>query len=83
MIQNYYQTPQALYQSMTPAQQWAMNRSFLDDAIATGGPFQLATPINEIWPGSFYKSEEDYLLIKGCVFSSDGTQLISPRWGSK
>jgi hypothetical protein len=68
---------------MTPAQQWTMNRSFLDDAIATSGPFQLATPVNEIRPGSVYKSEEDYLLSKGYVFSSDGTQLISPRWGSK
>jgi hypothetical protein len=61
---------------MTDAERWAANVKFLDRAIAEGADFVLATPINEVRPGSALEKEINYLLSHGYKLSDDGTRRI-------
>lgn len=55
------------------AAQWARNVQFLDDAIARGDSFRLATSFAKGWAeeGTFYKQELVYLLQKGYELVTD------------
>jgi RHS repeat-associated protein len=55
------------------AAQWAKNVEFLDEAIARGDSFRLATPFAQGWAerGTFYKDELVYLLQKGYELVTD------------
>lgn len=54
------------------------NQAFLDEAIAAGRPFQLATPIEAAQPGSFYEAELTYLIQSAYLPNAEGTMLLPP-----
>jgi len=53
---------------------WGINRAFLDQWMAAGAEFELATP-TEIGTGSFFEREVQYLLSNGYRFAS-ATRLV-------
>ena len=61
---------------MTAAQQWGANQKFLDRMILRGDNIRLATPLNQVKPGSFFQKELNYLFDKGYKASSDGLWLV-------
>jgi hypothetical protein len=66
--------PQAEWNSLgSRAAQWARNVKFLDEAIARGDSFRLATSFAQGWAeqGTFYKDELVYLLQKGYELVTD------------
>jgi len=62
------------------AAQWARNVEFLDEAIARGDSFRLATPFAQGWAekGTFYKNELEYLIQKGyeLIVDSNGFEWL-------
>jgi len=48
----HFSIPSAEWNAMTEAEQWAANQAFLDEEIAAGNPFLLATPLDKVRPGS-------------------------------
>ena len=68
--------PTNVWNKMTPAQQWGANQKFLDRMILRGDNIRLATPLNQVKPGSFYQKELNYLFDKGYKVSSDGLWLV-------
>jgi len=65
---NVLNDPPEIWNNLTRAQQWARNKSFLDQAIAAGHRFRLATPFAEgirLPSDKFYRMELDYLLSQG------------------
>ena len=61
---------------MSEAEKWAANQKFFDRAIARGDDFALATPLDQVKPGSAFARELDYLSSKGFVPNSDGSRLV-------
>ncbi len=61
---------------MTPADQWAANKKFLDRMILRGDKIRLATPLNKIKPGSFFGKELNYLFDLGYKVNEDGKWLF-------
>jgi hypothetical protein len=61
---------------MSEPERWAANRKFLDRAIARSDDIVLATPLEQMRPGSYFAREVDYLLEKGYKLSKDGTRLL-------
>jgi hypothetical protein len=81
---NYLNIPLEEWAAMSPAEQWAANQAFLDEAIANGDTFQLATPLEDMTPGSNFAQEAQYLTSPsiGYQLSADGTQLVPPTGGN-
>jgi RHS repeat-associated protein len=75
---NYFNVPTAEWNAMSSSEQWSMNQKSLDDAISRGDRFQLATPLDQVRPGSFYERELEYLQSKGYVPNATGTALTVP-----
>lgn len=71
-----FSIPDSIWSKMTPSEQWAANQTFLDRAISRGSEFILATPIDQVRPGSFLQKEIEYLISQGYELSSDGTKLM-------
>lgn len=71
-----FQIPIKIWDKMTPAQKWGANQKFLDRMILRGDNIRLATPLNQVKPGSFYQKELNYLFDKGYKVSSDGLWLV-------
>lgn len=61
---------------MSDAERWGANQKFLDRMISRGDDIILATPLENVRPGSYYASELEYLASKGYAPSADGTKLI-------
>jgi hypothetical protein len=59
---------------------WALNKGFLDDAVARGDKIVLARPFNPLTDGkSWLASEIQYLSSRyGYVLSSDGLVMLPP-----
>jgi len=70
--------PEAAWNKMSEAERWAANQKFLDRMISRGDEIILATPLDEVRPGSYLARELEYLVSKGYVPSADGTRLIKP-----
>jgi hypothetical protein len=81
---NYLNIPLEEWDAMSQAEQWAVNQQFLDEAIANGDTFQLATPLEDMRPGSPFAQEVQYLMSpsNGYQPSADGTQLVPPTGGN-
>jgi hypothetical protein len=62
---NFFSVPTEQWNAMTQEEQWGMNQKFLDDAIARGDTFRVATPLDKVRPGSFLEKEINYLTSKG------------------
>jgi len=60
---------------MSAAEQWATNQRFLDEAIARGDTFRLATEVSEARADGSFMKELDYLAEQGFKVSEDGTRL--------
>jgi hypothetical protein len=75
---NYFNIPTKVWNSMDEGQQWLANRTFLDQAIARGDEFILATSRATAKAGSWYALELEYLMYRGYRFAKDGTHLILP-----
>jgi len=73
---NRFTMPAGQWSKMSVAEQWAANRRFLDDAIKRKDVFWLATPLQNVRPGSWYARELAYLMQNGYRISEDGLWLI-------
>ncbi len=62
---------------LSPTEQWADNRKFLDRAIARGSNIQLAIPANAAREGSFFERELQYMQSRGYTVGHDGMSLIA------
>ncbi|WP_426626249.1 RHS repeat domain-containing protein [Leifsonia sp. McL0607] len=71
-----FTVPLDKWNAMTRAEQWAMNRQFLDGVIAGGDEILLATPYAEARAGSFFEMELTYLESKGYNVSVDGRRMV-------
>ena len=60
-----FDVPTNVWMQMGPAEQWAANRAFLDDAISQGARFVLATPPDRVRPGSHFELELEYITLAG------------------
>jgi hypothetical protein len=76
---NRFDIPTEVWNRMTSEQQWAANQKFLDLRIQTGDEILLATPLDEVKPGSFFERELNYLFSRGYTLNEDGTRLIPPN----
>jgi RHS repeat-associated protein len=73
-----FSLPADVWEAMSPAEQWASNQAFLDEAIANDSAFQLATPADAAREGSFYERELQYMTSEGYTVSGDGMSLLPP-----
>ncbi len=71
-----FQIPTNVWNKMSAAEQWTANTKFLDRMILRGDNIRLATPLNQVKPGSFFQKELNYLFDKGYKVSSDGLWLV-------
>jgi hypothetical protein len=65
-----------VWRSMSPAAQWAANKNFLDEGIAAGAEFVMATRRGDIRVGTALAKEVDYLLQRGYQWAENGLSLI-------
>ncbi len=73
---NIFQVPMDIWKTMSPAEQWAANQHFLDEAVTRGDIFRLATPLEEMRLGSGFYQEVNYLMSLGYTPTANGTALI-------
>jgi hypothetical protein len=71
-----FNIPTAVWEGMDDATKWGANQKFLDRMILRGDNIRLATPLNQVRPGSFFQKELKYLFDKGYKVGSDGLWLI-------
>jgi RHS repeat-associated protein len=77
---NHLNVPEKIWEALSNTERWDMLKGFLDEAIARGDDFLLATPLNEIKEGSWFAKEIKYLLDTGkYVLNEAGTALIFKR----
>ncbi|MBP7963694.1 MAG: RHS repeat-associated core domain-containing protein [Caldilineaceae bacterium] len=62
---NYLNFVDDTWDRLTDVQRWAVNRQFLDNAIARGDTFKLASRLKEAEPGTYLRRELDYLFSLG------------------
>jgi hypothetical protein len=60
-----FNIPADQWNAMTPDQQWALNKEFLDKAIAGNEEIRLATPPEKVPLGSALEKELKYLASHG------------------
>ena len=70
-----FQIPTEVWNKMTVHEQWEANLKFLDRMILRGDNIRLATPLNQVKPGSYFEKELKYLFIRGYKLTSDGRWL--------
>jgi len=74
---NRFSIPAKEWNAMTPVQQWAANRAFLDAAISRGDDIILSNPVSSISDATgYFKMELEYLAGKGYSLISDGTRMV-------
>ena len=74
-----FQIPDAVWERMTPAEQWAANKAFLDRTIKRGDEIILATPVKDVPPQSAFAKELRYMRSQGYRVSPGGKKLIPPK----
>jgi RHS repeat-associated protein len=75
---NTFDVPIDLWNKLNKAEQWALNRKFLDEAIARGDYFYLASRWADAPVGTFFRKELEYLFSKGYTLSPYQNYLIPP-----
>ncbi len=68
---NYLNVFKGTWDKLTDAQRWAVNKQFLDDAIARGDTFKLASLVDEAKPGTYFRKELEYLILLGYEVAGD------------
>jgi hypothetical protein len=71
-----FSVPPDVFNSLTPEQQWELNKNFLDQAVARGDYFYLANPWAEAT--GWYERELTYLFEMGYSLSLHQFWLIPP-----
>jgi hypothetical protein len=74
----YFEVPTAIFNSWSPAQQWAANAKFLDRAIARGDVFKFASSLDKAEEGTGFAREIEYLIDHGYDFLEDGMGMFRP-----
>ena len=64
------------WNSMTGAERWAANQSFLDNIISQGGTFGLVTLLGKVREESYLQKEIQHLTAHGYKVGCNGTQLL-------
>lgn len=59
-----FQIPTKIWNKMSPVEQWVANQKFLDRMILRRDNIRLATPFNQVKPGSFFQKGLNYLFNK-------------------
>ena len=73
----YFDVGNWAYQFLTGMDEaWSVNQAFLQDAIAKGAEFVLATPIGDMSANGVFVQEVGYILSQGYVLNAAGTKLI-------
>ena len=62
---NFLNFAEGTWDRLTDPQRWAVNKQFLDDAIARGDTFKLASQLKQAEPGTYFRKELDYLFSLG------------------
>ena len=62
---NFLNFAEGTWDKLTDAQRWAVNKQFLDDAIARGDSFKLASLVEEAKAGTYLRKELEYLISLG------------------
>jgi type II secretory pathway pseudopilin PulG len=75
---NYYNIPTRVWNAMSEGEKWLANRTFLDQAIARGDEFVLASGIRTAEAGSWFRIELEYLFYRGYRLAEDGKHLVLP-----
>jgi RHS repeat-associated protein len=70
--------PDPVWQTMTEAEQWAANQSFLNAAIQNGSTIILGSNPADAPVGSFFWREVQYLISQGYQISAGGNEMIKP-----
>jgi hypothetical protein len=74
-----FNIPQDEWDAMTPDEQWASNKGFLDKAIVDGEQIILVTPPEKVPSGSYLEKELHYLASHGWFPSQVGDHWeVSP-----
>ena len=68
---NYLNFVEGSWDKLTDAQRWAVNQRFLDNAIARGDTFKLASLLKQAEPGTYFRRELDYLFSLGYEVMED------------
>ncbi len=68
---NFLNFAEGTWDKLTDAQRWAVNKQFLDDAIARGDTFRLASQLKQAEPGTYFRRELDYLFSLGYQLVDD------------
>jgi RHS repeat-associated protein len=76
---NYFNVPPDEWSAMTPEEQWAANKEFLDEAIERNDTFQLTKSPDEAEEGTFFQKEIEYLRDQGYTF--EGNLAMMPEGG--
>ncbi|HPQ46693.1 MAG TPA: RHS repeat-associated core domain-containing protein [Clostridia bacterium] len=71
-----FNVSEGTWNSMTTAEQWAMNERFLNESIEMGHDFILATNAYNTGANSFFEAEINYLLNNGYKIVDEGWRLI-------
>ena len=74
----YFNIPDEIFKNLSSAEQWSLNKAFLDDAIEQGYQFFLASPWSKATPDSFFYKELTYLFSLGYTLSPRGNFLFPP-----
>jgi hypothetical protein len=73
-----FSVPDEAWNSMSPAERWARNKQFLDQAIARGSQIRLASPLTAENLSGGYGQEIEYLVKRGFTPSADGSMMLPP-----
>jgi RHS repeat-associated protein len=68
---NYLNFAEGTWEKLTDAQRWAVNKQFLDDAIARSDVIRLASSLKEAEAGTFFRRELEYLFSLGYEIVGD------------
>jgi hypothetical protein len=72
-----FSIPTKIWNKMTPAEQWAANRKFLDRMISRGDEIILSNPVKNVSEATgWFGRELNYLVEQGFRLSADGTRMI-------
>lgn len=73
-----FEIPMDAWNRMTPDQQWAANRKFLDRAIAKGDEIILSNSGHAAQRGTVFFKEVQYMKSQGFRLSEDGLRMMKP-----
>ena len=72
-----FEIPTKIWNKMSPAEQWAANKKFLDRTISRGDDILLSNPVKNLDEvDGYFRRELDYLINQGYRLTNDGGRLV-------